>query len=179
MQQHKIPMSTIQNALRVLEDAPACVTKEVTKVEAMRLLLPQIRAMQAKGYAVAHIAHVLSETGISLTEVTLKNYLHRLKVPADKGAARRGKQAVALERPTLEDVPTSPAAKLNEAGRTAGLSASPRRESVKPSSDAPPEARPGTSPDSADPPRRIVSASSQDSASRRAGFTVRPDTKNI
>jgi hypothetical protein len=179
MQQHKIPMSTIQNTLRVLEDAPACVTKEVTKVEAMRLLLPQIRAMQAKGYAVAHIANVLSETGISLTEVTLKNYLHRLKVPADKGPTRRGKQTVAIDRPTLEDAPKSPAPKLNQAGGESGPPASPRRESVGPSGAALPEARSGTSSDSAESPRRIMPPSPQDTAARRAGFTVRPDTKNI
>jgi hypothetical protein len=149
MQQHTVLMSTVHDALRVLEDTPACVTKEVTKVEAMRLLVPQIRAMQAKGYTVAHIANVLSKTGISLTEATLKNYLHRFKLPTEKVPARKGKQTGTLGRTIIGQAAT------------------------------PPETRSGTSSDSVESPRRIPPPSPQDSAARRAGFTVRPDTKNI
>ncbi len=179
MQQHKIPISAIQDAQRVLENAPACNTTEVTKVEAMRLLLPQIKAMQAKGYGLAHIAELLSETGISVTEVTLKNYVHRLRVQTEKAAPRRGKQTGPLDRTTLEGAERKPGAKPNLSGDSPSLPASPRRESAGSPGAAAPAAGSGTSSSSVESPRRVVSPSPQDSGARRAGFTVRPDTKDI
>jgi hypothetical protein len=179
MQQHKIPISAIPDAQRVLENAPVCNTTEVTKVDAMRLLLPQIKAMQAKGYGLAHIAKLLSETGISLTEVTLKNYVHRLRVQTEKASSRRRKQTGPLERTTLEAAERKPGTKPNLSGDSPSLPASPRRESAGSPAAAAAPAGPGTSSGSMELPRRVVSPSLEDSGARRAGFTVRPDTKDI
>src|SRR5882672_10391541 len=78
MPQPKIAISAIQNVLRAVEEAPDCDETEVAKVEAMRRLVPAIKTMQAKGYGLAPIAKLLCDNGIAVTEVSLKQYMHRL-----------------------------------------------------------------------------------------------------
>ncbi len=56
MRQHNIAMATIKDIQRHLEDSPARETHEVSKVQALRLLSPQILLMQSKGYNMAHVA---------------------------------------------------------------------------------------------------------------------------
>jgi hypothetical protein len=52
---------------------------EVTKQEAVRLLVSTIRWLQAKGYRLDKIAELVSARGVKITATTLKNYLHRAK----------------------------------------------------------------------------------------------------
>src|SRR5580698_9422859 len=78
MQQPKIAISAIQEVLRAVEEAPDCDETEVAKVEAMRRLVPALKTMQAKGYGLAHIAKLLCDKGIAVTEAALKQYMHRL-----------------------------------------------------------------------------------------------------
>ena len=179
MQQHKIPISAIQEAERVMEDSPTCHTTEVTKVEAMRLLLPQIKAMQAKGYGLSHIAKVLSQTGIAVTEVTLKNYVNRLKAPTEKVSSRRRKPPGTFDRAASNRVQQSSQTQPNLSSDPLVPSASPRRESLGPPGALPPAASPAASSGLMESPRRVLSPAPQESGARRAGFTVRPDTKDI
>jgi hypothetical protein len=179
MQQHKIPISAIQEAQRVMEDSPTCNTTEVPKVEAMRLLLPQIKTMQAKGYGLAHIAKLLSQTGISVTEVTLKNYVNRLKASTEKASSRRRKQPGTLDPAILDAAQQRSGTKPNLSSDPAGPSASPCRESAGSRGALPPATSPAAASGLAESPRRGLPPSPQESGARRAGFTVRPDTKDI
>jgi len=49
---------------RELQDAPECPVEEVSKIRAVRLLAPQICAMQSKGYSLAAIAAMLSDKAL-------------------------------------------------------------------------------------------------------------------
>jgi hypothetical protein len=50
-----------------MEEAPHCDPTEVSKAEAVRLLLPQIQVMQSEGYGLAHIVSWLSSKGVAIT----------------------------------------------------------------------------------------------------------------
>ena len=88
MRPSKIPMVAVEQLQRTLESAPECRVEEVSKLEAIRMLVPQIRAMQSKGYVVGAIAKMLSENGLSVTGVTLKSYLRQTKAAGGKKSAR-------------------------------------------------------------------------------------------
>ena len=49
--------------------------------------------MQAKGYGLAHIAKLLSDNAITVTEVTLKHYIHRLSTQTIAESSRKGVRA--------------------------------------------------------------------------------------
>jgi hypothetical protein len=85
MRQYRIPNSTIEELKQMFEDASEHHLREVNKVQAIKMLLPQIEVMLNKGYTVSDIASMLSEKGIVVTPVTLRAYLGKLKeTPASK-----------------------------------------------------------------------------------------------
>jgi hypothetical protein len=75
----RIPMIAIEKIQRELQDAPECPVEEVSKIRAVRLLAPQICAMQSKGYSLAAIAAMLSDKGLTVTAAALKSYLNVAK----------------------------------------------------------------------------------------------------
>jgi hypothetical protein len=97
MERRKIPVSAIEQLRRTLENTPECRIEEVTKVEAIRMLRPQIHAMRAKGYGLGAIAGLLSENGIAVTAVTLKGYLKQFKGGGGKSSARGNRQGRARD----------------------------------------------------------------------------------
>src|SRR5580658_5409393 len=85
MRQYRIPNSTIEELKQMFEDASEHHVREVNKVQAITMLLPQIEVMLNKGYTVSEIASMLSEKGIVVTPITLRAYLGKLKeTPASK-----------------------------------------------------------------------------------------------
>ena len=52
MRQYRIPKSTIEELKRMFEDASEHHVSEVSKVQAIQMLLPQIEVMLNKGYSV-------------------------------------------------------------------------------------------------------------------------------
>ena len=52
MRQYRIPNSTIEEIKRMFEDASEHPVREVNKVQAIKMLLPQIEVMLNKGYTV-------------------------------------------------------------------------------------------------------------------------------
>jgi hypothetical protein len=175
MLQPKIAISTIQDVLRAVEEAPDCDETEVAKVEAMRRLVPAIKTMQAKGYGLAHIAKLLCDKGIVVTEVTLKQYMHRLgsrKVTESRRSGRRDRLAIG-----------SPAKQLSHSSRSSDVAAATPARSQRPHTDAavttPPRSGSGTASVSlASPPHELTPPATQ-AAAPRSGFVVRPDRKNI
>ena len=95
MARRRFSIASIEQLQRTLENTPARRVEEVTKVEAIRMLSPQIHAMRSKGYGLGAIAGVLSENDIAVTAVTLKGYLKKFKSsggtkPTRKRGHRRG-----------------------------------------------------------------------------------------
>lgn len=84
MNTRKIAMTAIEQIQRAFETAPEHRVKEVPKVQAIRILIPQIRTMQSKGYDWEAIAALLSEQGIPVTAVTLRSYLHQARAAGSK-----------------------------------------------------------------------------------------------
>jgi hypothetical protein len=175
MQQPKIQVSAIQDVLRAVEEAPDCDETEVAKIEAMRRLVPAIKTMQAKGYGLAHIAKLLSDKGIAVTEVTLKQYMHRLgsrKVTESSRVGKRDRLAMGSPAKQLGNSSTSSdAAAPTPAGRQpphadAAVTTSPRSGS-------------GTGSDSLASPPPVPTPPATQVGGPRSGFVVRPDRKNI
>jgi hypothetical protein len=175
MQQPKIAISTIQDILRTVEEAPDCDETEVAKVEAMRRLMPAIKTLQAKGYGLAHIAKLLCDKGIAVTEASLKQYMHRLgsrKVTESSRVGRRDRPAIG-----------SPAKQPRQSSRSSDVAeAAPARSQpshIDSAVTTPP--RSGSAAASvplASPPQVLTPPATQ-VAAPRSGFVVRPDRKNI
>lgn len=55
------------------------VPTEVSRQDAVKLLLPQITALQAKGYTLLQIAENLTGSGIEISGSTLRSYIQRAK----------------------------------------------------------------------------------------------------
>lgn len=179
MQQRKISISAIEAAERVMDQAPTCNATEVTKTEAMRRLLSPIAAMQAKGYGLAQIAHLLSETGIALTEVSLKNYLTRLSTPTDKEPGRKASRDGTRRPPVSVPAEKQPPAAPSRVAHASSAPTGTRQEPARSPEAAPAAPGAGSPAASVESPRQVASASAQDGGARRSGFVVRPDTKNI
>ncbi|MGH7634229.1 MAG: hypothetical protein ACRENC_10905 [Gemmatimonadaceae bacterium] len=179
MQQRTIPITAIEAAERVMDQAPTCNATEVPKAEAMRRLLSPIAAMQAKGYGLAEIARVLTESGISLTEVGLKNYLTRLSAETEKEPGRKARRDGTRRQAASVPADKPPPAASSRIVHAFNPPTGTRQEPVRPPDPAraaPSAASPATPTES---PKQAPSASPQDSGARRSGFAVRPDTKNI
>jgi hypothetical protein len=175
MPQPKIPVSAIHDVLRAMDEAPDCDETEVVKVEAMRRLVPAIKTMQAKGYGLAHVAQLLSDKGIVVTEAALKQYVHRLgsrKVTETPRSTKRDRAA------------TVPAARLPGHSPRPVTTAAPEQAArqpphVDPAGTAPPRSVTSTATVSPAPPPPGPSAPATQVPLSRSGFVVRPDRKNL
>jgi hypothetical protein len=85
----KIPVAAIEQLQRALEDVPECQVEDVSKVQAIRMLIPQIQNMRSKGYGWSAIARLVSEGGIGVSAVTLKSYLTQAKADGRKSGERK------------------------------------------------------------------------------------------
>jgi len=177
MRQYRIPNSTIEEIKRMFEDASEHPVREVNKVQAIKMLLPQIEVILNKGYSVSEIASMLSEKGIVVTPITLRAYLGKLK-----------------ETPASKRIPIGRSTR--SAGRdVSGVSAKSKPQSV--ANDSPDRSRPlvsSTTPKttgevgkSSQPPKTISPTVAAEASPRvshepvpnRFGFVPRKDTENI
>jgi len=171
MQQPRIAVSTIQDVLRAVEEAPDCDETEVPKVEAMRRLVPAIKTMQAKGYGLTHIAKLLCDKGIAVTEVTLKQYMFRLGSRKVTGSSPVGKRDRVAAKP------------FGHSSRSADVAAPPPARSQLPHPDAavttPPRSGSGPASVSRASAPQVLTPPATPLEPPRSGFVVRPDRKNI
>ena len=177
MRQYRIPNSTIEEIKRMFEDASEHPVREVNKVQAIKMLLPQIEVILNKGYSVSEIASMLSEKGIVVTPITLRAYLGKLK-----------------ETPASKRIPIGRSTR--SAGRdVSGVSAKSKPQSV--ANDSPDSSRPlvgsttskttgevgkGSLPLKTTSPPVAEQASprvSREPVPNRFGFVPRKDTENI
>jgi hypothetical protein len=167
----KIRCDAIDRAQKLLETAPVAPIDEVTKSNAVRILIPQIRDARSKGYSVDAIAKMLSESGVPASASLIKALLSEvgsqlLSGPHSAcGASRRRKAPPLRVRPSPRQEPSANASGPKELTRT-GLAASPDRSRVQDATEG------NAAPVSKSPPAGLPVA-------RRSAFVPRPDTEDI
>ena len=158
----KFRLDLIERAHRALDALAEHAPEELTKAQAIQKLIAPIRATQAKGYSLAAIGKVLSESGIPISAGALRLYVGGAKV-----AARRRKKKAPEKQPT----------ETGRAASTGSLQAAPT-----------PPARPTAGPAGAlarnvdlgwDHAPQSNNAALSQTGARRAGFEVRPDEEDI
>jgi hypothetical protein len=157
MRPQRIPISAVEDLKREFDSAAEHHVHEVSKTQAIKLLLPQIQTMQNKGYGLADIAARLSNKGVVVTAVGLKNCLSQIKSAAEVTRLRKGTQS----RPTVR----------NEAD----LTAKPKSQAVPP--DPPKASAPNTdlAPGSSRKDRDPRPASRAASAPVTSGTSTQPE----
>ncbi len=179
MHQRKIPASAIEDLHRVLAEAAERRPKEFSKKEAVRLLLPEIRAMQMNGYSIAEIAQVLSEKGVAMTAAALRTVLSSVRSAAENRhshrSVREAKQPAAQANATvpLRDVSPKPSAERS-GGHAATTPALSRSESVPKL----PQGVAASAP-AAETSKRSPTSTSPERVARPGTFIPREDTKEI
>jgi hypothetical protein len=93
MQAKKVRVAEIERIRGTMKDAPEHPVDEVTTAEAVRMLSPEIHAMQAKGYGLPAIAAHLSDSGLAMTTKTLKTYLTEARAAGGRKKRRGAKRA--------------------------------------------------------------------------------------
>ena len=171
----KIRVVAVEELQRALDSEPECRVEEVTKLQAIRMLLPQIHAMQSKGYGLAAIAGRLSEGGVAVTALTLKSYLTQAKTAGGKKSRRKtkarresepGAQVAAKGAPSAGDAMGGKApAETREAVRGGGKGG----QAVAPVSPAV----------AAPAPAKGPVRPADEGAARRSAFVPKEDTRDI
>ena len=164
----KVPTTAIETVRKAIQMAPDCTTKEVTKLQAIQALIPDIEQMQSKGYDWRAIASLLSEHGIAINVVTLKSYLQRSKAGGGKARRRR--------RGTRDADKRTP--RGSGEGAREGAAKAPAAATRGPKEDA---AAPARGPSSRIPEgaAKATPALGNDMASRRSAFVPEEDTDDL
>jgi hypothetical protein len=130
MASRKVRADALNDLQRYVAELPPCQPEEVTTREAVRMALPQIRAMQSKGYNLDAIAKVFSEIGIEVTAVALKRYVQLAETERPRGARKpmrsngaAGATSAATADPTRQNGTESGVTAL-----TAGTARPPEKE---------------------------------------------------
>jgi hypothetical protein len=162
----KIRLDSIEQAHRALEALPQHQPTEVTKAQAIQKLVAPIRASQAKGYSLAAIGKVLSDSGIPIAAGALRLYLSGAgaRTSDDKRRKPKGRAKAATRAPSVTS------ANANPSGAAPGTPPAPKQ--------APATA--GANVDQGwDSGARSADTSRPQEPSNRASFKVRPDTRDI
>ncbi len=173
MQAKKVRVAEIERIRGTMKNAPDHPIDEVTTAEAVRMLSPEIHAMQAKGYALPAIAAHLSDNGLAMTIKTLKTYLTEARATGGRkkrrAAKRVGSRAGAgSTAPTIEPKPAAVA----QAGPTAARVVPKATPPVTTQATAPatPAAAKGTT---------GTTRPGDDAVARRSAFVPKEDTRDI
>ncbi len=87
----KIRLDAIEQIKRTLDALPQHHDDEVTKKQAIRMLIPNIEAIRTKGYGLPAIASFLSDHGLPITVPYLRSVLRPRHHDGDAKKERRGK----------------------------------------------------------------------------------------
>jgi hypothetical protein len=180
----KVRVEALDNLPESVDALPPYRPVEVTPREAVRRALPQIRAMQQKGYTLVAIADFLSARGLEVTALSLKRYMS-LVGPGGARTAKRHRQErasattnAAKSRATNEAGPVNEAAApATEAMTTPGVSnptapASLRKMPPKDAARAPSVRSTSTQ-------GTVTTAPTPATPARRSAFVVREDSDEI
>jgi hypothetical protein len=150
---------------RYVAELPPCQPEEMTTREAVGMALPQIHAMQSKGYSLDAIAKILSEIGIEVTAAALKRYVHLAEAERPRGARKpiRPKRAAG----DAGDAPADPTQQNGiESGVTAFTAGTAITREGAPSRTA-----------GAEPAKKEATGAS--TASRRSALVIRKDAEDL
>jgi hypothetical protein len=86
----KLLADKYRNIPKVNDDA-----RVISKTEAVKMLMPEIRALRKKGYTLEQIADMLREDEIDITMNTLKSYIQRLNRSKQSSATAKPNKPVA------------------------------------------------------------------------------------
>ena len=180
MSQRKICASAIEELQRELGGAPERYRDEFNQKEAVRVLFPEIRAMQSKGYSVAEIAQLLSDRGVEVRASSLRTLLSIFRCAAEKSRVHRAlkarKETASATRIAAVDQRSLLAKRPPERSgdRAATAAAVQRRETpTMPAHGA--QKPPATSGSS----QRLSTAASSERVARPGTFIPREDTDDI
>ena len=73
----KVQLDDVRRLDESLAQLPEPQNQMIAKTEAIRILLPRIQSLQARGYSLADIAERLSNGGVPMTPMMLRVYLMR------------------------------------------------------------------------------------------------------
>ena len=113
----KIRLQDVERIAKTLSSVPKQSNREVTKLEAVRMLMSPIEVLQAGGYNVGEIASLLTENGLPITKVALREYLRSDREGKGedgkakrkgKGVGRRGKRDQPPAAAQVAAAPTTP-----------------------------------------------------------------------
>jgi hypothetical protein len=174
MQARKVRVVDIERLRQKMQNVPEHQAEEVTTTEAVRMLSPEIEAMQAKGYGLPAIAELLSDSGVAVTATTLKTYLGEARAAGGRKKRRKTKvlrpTGAVATTPTTESKPAvaSAASGGGQPGARADTKAAPRVTTPTPS--ATPAAAKGTP---------GIARPADEAGIRRSAFVPKEDTRDI
>ena len=177
MQAKKVRVAEIERIRGTMKNAPEHPVDEVTTAEAVRMLSPEIHAMQAKGYGLPAIAAHLSDNGLAMTTKTLKTYLTEARATGGRKKRRVAKRVgpatgAGSTAPTTESMPAGAA--------QAGSAAGPHAARVVPKS-TPPVTTQATAPVTTAAAKGTTGTTrpGDDAGVRRSAFVPKEDTRDI
>ena len=177
MQAKKVRVAEIERIRGTMKNAPEHPIDEVTTAEAVRMLSPEIHAMQAKGYGLPAIAAHLSDNGLAMTTKTLKTYLTEARATGGRKKRRAAKRV----GPTAGAGSTARATESKSVGvAQAGSVASPQAARVVPKA-TPPMTAQATAPAMPAAAKGTTGTArpGDDAAVRRSAFVPKEDTRDI
>jgi hypothetical protein len=158
----KIRLDSIEQAHRALEALPEHCPEEVTKTQAIQRLIAPIRATQSKGYSLAAIGKVLSDSGIPITTGALRAYVSEA-MGADGGRKKhKTKRTAKAHKQTQPDAKTSPKTVPPQSTHPAASPSAPTTRNIDVDWDP-----------------SAPKLGQERTVGNRQGIYVRPDTKDI
>jgi hypothetical protein len=152
----RVALTQIAILEQAIEETPAHSAADVSKGRAIGMLAPKLHAMRAKGYTWRDIAAWLTEHGVAVTPSALQRGLRSVKVTHRERASAPGKRSASVVESRTGAVPVRSSSPTTTAAPPAGLPRSANTAALAPGE-----------------------ASARPVSQTRAGFTPRPDTKDI
>jgi hypothetical protein len=111
-----VKQENIGHAIALLQDLPEKPKEDLSLREAIVQMQESIRATLAKGYSYDEISKMLSDRGIKISALTLKNYAPSGKRQASKTKKRQTRKS-ASDAPVAEETATSEMVTAPKRGR--------------------------------------------------------------
>jgi hypothetical protein len=83
--------SEIKRAAQAISNLPTPSDKEVSTLEAVRMLAPTIERARKQGHKIEEILESLAKTGLDISLPTINRYLLMMKAEGSEGSAAAGK----------------------------------------------------------------------------------------
>lgn len=111
-----VKQETVGHAISFLEELPEKTKEDLSLREAVGQMQEQIKAALDKGYNYDEIAKMLSEKGIRISALTLKNYAPSGRRQAGKGKTKRPRKTADNPFTSGEDTSSAPESTLETNG---------------------------------------------------------------